>query len=193
MRVLQGLVVLMLVTPISVAVSQRAEPVLRPGARLRWAVEDTVNRASNETRFTYREGRLDSLDGHSLVLGSAGIPRDEIHAAAARESLTRMVYAETLTGFQRHVGMTAVAGFVVGAAVGYLSADFGRPKGLTCVDTGLASFCQDSPARKDARGTRAIAFGLGATLLGAIAGHVIKTENWTPIDVADVRRWLNLE
>lgn len=193
MSVLQGLIVLLVVTPISVAASQRAEPVLRPGARLRWAVEDTVNRASNETRFTYSEGRLDSLGGHSLVLGSAGTRRNELDAAATRESLKRMVYAETLTGFQRHVGVTAVAGFVVGAAVGYLSADFGRPKGLTCVDTGLVSFCQDSPERKDVRGTRAISFGAGAALLGAIAGRVIQTESWTPIDVAAVRRWLSLE
>ena len=181
----------MLVTPIGVAVSQRAEPVLQPGVRLRWAVEDTVNRASNETRFTYREGRLDSLDGHSLVLGSPGTPRNEIEAAAARESLRRMVYAETLTGFQRHVGVGAVTGLVVGAAVGYLTADFGRPKGVTCVDTGLASFCQGSPARKDAKGTRAVAFGVGGALLGAIAGHVIQTENWTPIGVADLLRWLS--
>jgi hypothetical protein len=153
-----------------------------------------VNRATGETHFTYREGRLDSLEGHSLIVRPSGVVEERSGADSARASMTRMVLAEAFTGSQRHAMQGAVSALVVGAIVGYLVADPGRSGGNeTCVSHDPIFICGMSSPHADARLARTLSFGLGAAAAGAIVGHFVRTESWTPVNVAGLRRWLRME
>lgn len=185
MRIIAGMLVLTLVIPAG-ATAQAPDPILQPAARVRWAVEDTVDHATKETRFTVYEGRLDSVDTHSLLFGSGG------SEASARASLKRMVYAETFTGLEQHTWEGGTAGLVVGATVGYLLASAGAPAGTEC-HVGLVTFCQSVPARERNSAAHAAGFGVAGAFAGAMLGHLIRTESWTPLEVGKLRRWLRVE
>ena len=191
---MRALLLLLLACPCSAAVSQGNDPLVRPGARLRWTVVDTVNRTTGDTRFISREGRLDSLSGRLLVLSPVPATQQEIDRGTVRAPTTGMIYAEAYTGFHRNTGHGAVAGLVVGAMAGFLlGGQGGSGAAGLCRETAGTLLCGTVPARPDERGVRAASFGAGVGVAGAIVGYLIRTEIWTEIDIAGLRKRLGLE
>ena len=186
---------LLLITPLIQAVSQGNDSPLTLGSRLRLVQMDTVDQATGEIRFTYPQGRLEGADTVSLMLRPGGVSTQHtIGQDAVRVPIARIIRAEAFTGFARHAGQGALAGLTVGAVMGYLLSDSGASGGAggQCANVSFL-FCPSSPKRSDNRAVRSATFGAAGAVAGAMLGYLIRTERWTPVNLATLRRHLRVE
>jgi hypothetical protein len=191
---MRTLLLLLLAAPLSAALSQRDDTLLHPGARLRWAAVDTVDRATGATQFAFREGRLDSLEGRSLVLRpSAMTGAHAIGQDTARVPMSGITSAEAFTGLHRHAVRGALAGLAVGALTGYLLGETGSSGGRQCAVVVDILMCGLTPGHPDTRVRRSASFGAAGVVAGAIVGYLIQTESWTQVDLAGLRLRLGVE
>jgi hypothetical protein len=181
--------IVLFVAPLSVALSQTDSVPLHPGARLRWTIADTVNRTTGDVRYTYGEGWLDSLSGHTLVLRPEGIPRP--HAASpdsVRAALGGVVLAEVYTSSERHPLAGALAGVLVGAMGGYVLKERSTGGARQCI--GAGDVCGYVPGYEGTSASRVVAVTAAGGAAGAIVGYFLRTETWTQVDIGTLKRWL---
>lgn len=188
--------VLLLAAPLNLAMSQQHDAPLRRGARLRLVTMDTVNRSTGEVQFTRPEGLLESYDGSSVVLRPVGIVRESTTILdSIRVPMSGIVRAETYTGVKRYTWPGALGGLVVGSIVGYLVATPGASDSEgsgQCAQTSFL-FCPPTKGHSDTQVVRTISLGSAGAVAGAIVGHLIKTEDWTQIELAGLRLRLGVK
>ena len=183
--------VLLLVAPFSVALSQTDSASLHPGLRLRWTIADTVNRTTGDIRYTYGEGWLDSLSGHTLILRPEGSSRSRAAALdSVRAPLSGAVLAEVYTSSQRHPVAGALAGALVSAMGAYVLKERATSGGEQCISGSVV--CGFVPPDNGTPTSRVVVTAAAGGVAGAIVGYLLRTETWTQVDVGTLKRWLGL-
>ena len=177
-------VVLILTSCIAPVLSaQRLERSFQAGTRVRLIVVDTVNTTTGDLRYSYPEGMIARVDDRSLVLRpDTSFAKRFAVADTLRVPVSNITYAQAFTGMKRHAVHGAIAGLVVGAAVGYLAGDSGRGAGQSCTVIGGSTFCNTTAGTADKRPTSAAMFGALGLFAGAGVGYLLRYEGWRRID-----------
>jgi len=189
-RLLVSLLPAILSTP-HVAPAQASRSPFESGTRVRLFVVDTINQASGEIRYTYPAGRIAGFASGSLILRSdSTINRPGDAADTLRIPVTHIGSVEAFTGLKRHAVLGAIVGLVVGGTAGYI---VGQPSyGHRYVCDPITFRCQTVVAHPDKRLSTGGSYGGLGALAGAGVGYLIRTEQWSRVDVGQLRLQLGL-